>query len=52
MLLYHPGLSRDCLNQLADLLIEAGLLTAAEKTTTVNNVTERLATHFGKRVAQ
>jgi glycerol-3-phosphate dehydrogenase len=52
MLLYHPGLSRNCLNQLADLLIEAGLLTAAEKTTAVNNVVERLATHFGKRVAQ
>jgi glycerol-3-phosphate dehydrogenase len=52
MLLYHPGLSHDCLNQLADLLIEAGLLAAAEKTIAVNNVIERLASHFGKRVVQ
>jgi hypothetical protein len=32
------------------LLIEAELLSAAEKTAAVNAVVERLATHFGKRV--
>jgi glycerol-3-phosphate dehydrogenase len=50
MLLYHPNLSRDCLNQLADLLIEARLLPAAEKTPAVASVIDRLKSHFGKRV--
>ena len=50
MLLYHPQLSLACLNQLADLLIEAGLLQPTEKPAAVNAVVERLATHFGKRV--
>jgi len=50
MLLYHPNLTRDCLNHLADLLIEAGLLTAAEKAAAVGTVIDRLASHFGKQV--
>jgi glycerol-3-phosphate dehydrogenase len=50
MLLYHPALQRECLEQLADLLIEAGKLTAVEKAAAVNAVVRRLQTHFGKRV--
>jgi glycerol-3-phosphate dehydrogenase len=52
MLLYHPNLTCTCLSQLADLLIEANLLAAAEKNAAVNAVIARLATHFGKRVSQ
>jgi glycerol-3-phosphate dehydrogenase len=51
MLLYHPALRRECLEQLADLQIEAGKLTAAEKPTTVDAVVERLKSHFGKHVS-
>jgi glycerol-3-phosphate dehydrogenase len=50
MLLYHPHLTRDCLNQLADLLIEAGKLHENEKSASVNSVIQRLSEHFGKRV--
>ncbi|HZZ27841.1 MAG TPA: glycerol-3-phosphate dehydrogenase/oxidase [Pirellulales bacterium] len=50
MLLYHPQLSRECLNQLADLLIEAELLTVAEKADVGARIAERLLSHFGKRV--
>ena len=50
MLLYDPSLSRAALEQLADLLVEAGLLNVAEKPGAVNDVIDRLATHFGKRV--
>ena len=50
MLLYHPALRRECLEQLADLLIESGKLQPAEKTPAVNSVVLRLQTHFGKRV--
>jgi glycerol-3-phosphate dehydrogenase len=50
MLLYHPELTRECLDQLADLVIEEKLLNAGEKVGAVNAVVERLATHFGKRV--
>ncbi|HTQ39265.1 MAG TPA: glycerol-3-phosphate dehydrogenase/oxidase [Pirellulales bacterium] len=50
MLLYHPQLTRGCLNQLADLLIEACRLSSTDKTAAVDAVVERLATHFGKRV--
>jgi glycerol-3-phosphate dehydrogenase len=50
MLLYDPSLSRAALEQLADLLVEAGLLSPAEKPSAVNAVIDRLATHFGKRV--
>jgi glycerol-3-phosphate dehydrogenase len=52
MLLYHPNLKRECLNQLADLLIEAGLLSADQKAVAVDAVVDRLFKHFGKRVTQ
>ena len=50
MLLYHPALRRKCLEQLADLLIEAGKLQTAEKTSAVDAVIRRLQSHFGKNV--
>jgi hypothetical protein len=50
MLLYHPQLQREALNQLAELLVEAGLLEASQKSAAVDGVVDRLATHFGKKV--
>ena len=50
MLLYQPNLQRKCLEQLADLLIEANLLEAARKSSEVDAVINRLSSHFGKRV--
>jgi len=52
MLLYHPKLERGCLDQLADLLIEARLLSADQKVAAVDAVVDRLLKHFGKRVTQ
>lgn len=52
MLLYHPNLERRCLDQLADLLIEAGLLAADQKFAAVDSLVDRLLKHFGKRVRQ
>jgi glycerol-3-phosphate dehydrogenase len=50
MLLYHPGLPRACLQQLATLLVEAGLLTADDCERELQAEIERLEHHFGKRV--
>ncbi len=50
MLLYVPSLGRETLEQLADLLIESGLLAADQKRSAVDAVVGRLALHFGKRV--
>ncbi len=50
MLLYHPALRRAYLEQLADLMVEAGKLTPAEKSAAVNATADRLANHFGKKV--
>jgi glycerol-3-phosphate dehydrogenase len=50
MLLYHPKLERRCLDQLAELLVEAGLLSADQKSAAVDAVVDRLQKHFGKRV--
>jgi glycerol-3-phosphate dehydrogenase len=50
MLVYHPNLRRDCLEQLADLLVKANLLHYEQKFTTVQGVIERLSSRFGKRV--
>jgi glycerol-3-phosphate dehydrogenase len=50
MLVYHPQLTRKCLEQLADLLIEAGVLAATDKNAVVDAVIQRLSAHFGKRV--
>ena len=50
MLLYQPSLHRQTLDQLADLLIEAGRLSAAEKSNAVASTIARLSSHFGKSV--
>ena len=50
MLLYHPQLSRACLEELAQLLVEAKRLSAAGLNDAVERTIGRLATHFGKRV--
>ena len=50
MLLYHPSLRRKTIEQLADLLVEAGLLADEQKLAAVDAVVGRLAQHFGKQV--
>lgn len=50
MLVYHPGLSEDCLQSLADCLIEAGHLTTANRSAAIEAAVERLHTHYGKAV--
>ncbi|TML14488.1 MAG: glycerol-3-phosphate dehydrogenase/oxidase [Actinobacteria bacterium] len=44
MLIYHPALRREALEQLADLLIDAGLLTSAERNDAVNTIVARWRT--------
>jgi glycerol-3-phosphate dehydrogenase len=50
MLLYQPSLRRKTIEQLANLLGEAGLLAGEQKLATVDSVVGRLAQHFGKQV--
>jgi glycerol-3-phosphate dehydrogenase len=52
MLLYHPNLTRHCLAELAQLLVEAGRLSSDKTDQQVERTIERLANHFGKRVIQ
>lgn len=52
MLLYHPDLTRKCLDELARLLVDAGRLSSTGADTEVERTIERLANHFGKRVKQ
>jgi glycerol-3-phosphate dehydrogenase len=47
MLLYEPGFSRETLDELADELIAAKLLTNEEKLSAVEATCQRLETHFG-----
>jgi glycerol-3-phosphate dehydrogenase len=49
MLLYHPHLSRACLEDLAHLLVEAGRLTKASEMSEVQRAIDRLAIKYGKR---
>jgi glycerol-3-phosphate dehydrogenase len=51
MLLYHPNLTRSCLEELARLLVEAGRLPAARIDAEVDRTIRRLEMHFGKRIA-
>jgi glycerol-3-phosphate dehydrogenase len=51
MLLYHPNLTRHCLEELAQLLAEAGR-SSDKIDQQVKRTIERLANHFGKRVIQ
>jgi len=48
MLLYQPDLSRNCLQHLAQLMQEAGLLPAAQLDQEVTCCADRLRTHFGR----
>ena len=41
MLVYHPAVRREAIEQLADLLIDAGLLTSAERNDAVNTLVTR-----------
>ena len=50
MLLFEPELSRDCLRDLAALLVAAGRLPEHEVDSAVSVVEQRLATRFGKRL--
>jgi glycerol-3-phosphate dehydrogenase len=50
MLLYHPRLSRACLNEVAQLFVESGRLVVAETKTAVERAVARLEGHFGKQV--
>jgi glycerol-3-phosphate dehydrogenase len=50
MLLYQPSLRHKTIEQLADVLVEAGLLADEQKLAAVDSVVERLAQHFGKQV--
>jgi glycerol-3-phosphate dehydrogenase len=50
MLLYHPRLTRQCLSQLAELLVAAGRLPAAAAAPAVERLIDRLQDHYGKRV--
>jgi glycerol-3-phosphate dehydrogenase len=52
MLLYHRPLTRRCLLQLADVLVEAKLLAPAMRDVAVGATIERLRERFGKRVAE
>jgi glycerol-3-phosphate dehydrogenase len=48
MLLYHPRLTRRCLEQLADILKQEGLIENVD--THVNQTIDRLTHHYGKKV--
>ena len=50
MLLYHPRLSRACLEELAGLLVEAERLSVAGLNDAVERTIDRLVRHFGKRL--
>jgi glycerol-3-phosphate dehydrogenase len=50
VLLYHPNLTRSCLEGLARLLVEAGRLPADKMVEEIERTIRRLETHFGKRI--
>lgn len=50
LLHFHPGLTRDVVRRLAAALVTEGKLAAAEVDPAVQRVTERLASHFGRRI--
>jgi glycerol-3-phosphate dehydrogenase len=51
MLLFHPNLSSRCLAELAGLLVQEGVLPAAQIGPQVQACRERLHTHYGKSLA-
>jgi glycerol-3-phosphate dehydrogenase len=48
LLLYYPRLSRACLEDLAALMVEAGLLRPDETNYSVQHCIDRLRSHFGR----
>lgn len=50
MLVYHPRLTIGCLEQLADLLVEAGRMKAEDRDAKIAAAVDRLATCYGKTV--
>jgi hypothetical protein len=50
MLLYHRPLTHRCLEQLADVLVQAKKIGAAVRSTTVEATVARLRERFNKRV--
>lgn len=50
MLVYHPSLSEECLQSLADCLIEAGHLADSDRDGAVETAIDRLRAHYGKKV--
>ncbi|MHB0960230.1 MAG: glycerol-3-phosphate dehydrogenase/oxidase [Pirellulaceae bacterium] len=51
MLLYWPSLTRACLQQLAMLMVEQGLLPADQVEPEIDRCLRRLKTHFGRTIA-
>ncbi len=51
MLLYHDPLTETCLGQLADLLVEAGLIKPHERESRIASAVNRLWRMYGKRIA-
>jgi glycerol-3-phosphate dehydrogenase len=52
MLVYHRGLPRRCLEQLADVLVAEGRLSATERNAAIDAEVARLKTHFGKQLVE
>ncbi len=52
MLVYHPGLSEECLQSLADCLVDAGHLAAVDRSSAIEAATSRLQTHYGKSLSR
>jgi glycerol-3-phosphate dehydrogenase len=52
MLLYEPRLSQACLEDLAQLLVEAGKLPPSDIAKAVSETVARLENHFGKRLTK
>jgi glycerol-3-phosphate dehydrogenase len=50
MLVYHPRLSKACLQRLAALLVDSGKLDQERLDETVQHTIDRLQGHFGKRI--
>jgi glycerol-3-phosphate dehydrogenase len=50
LLHFHPGLSRDALQQLAASMVAEGKLAAVEVDAAVRKTIERLRSHFGRRI--
>jgi glycerol-3-phosphate dehydrogenase len=52
MLLYHPRLTRQCLDQVASALVAEGFIAADRADEAVRQAVARLCEHYGKRVVE